>query len=222
MKKIRGNKKRLRQIENWRVNNLTVDLKYLEKSDNDYVKFRIFPWNPVAMSLYKFPNPKGKIRKKIIESFFDIYDSWNRQLKELGKPYYLKIWLFEPDVYLSQVVCATNGEIDYYENIFFTPEILKNITDSSLENSSERINNYNWDFKIEEHQFFKEDLTVDSFENLKEFKVFKRRFEENHRVITQEIDGEKTKIFLLPRSKVWIGEIKPVANSLQNQLPVFL
>ena len=41
----------------------------------------------IAISIHNYPNPKGKIRKKIIESFFDIYESWNIQLKEIGKPF---------------------------------------------------------------------------------------------------------------------------------------
>ena len=151
MKKIRGNKRRLRQIENWKIKSLEIDLNYFLKTNKDYVKFRVFPWNPVAMSIHNYPNPKGKIRKKIIESFLEIYESWNVQLKELGKPYYLKIWLFEPAVYNSQVVCAINEKIEYYEDIFNKPIVKKTIQESNFVKTSNRIEEYNWKLRTEEY-----------------------------------------------------------------------
>ena len=210
MKKIRGNKRRIKQIENWRINNLEIDLDYFEKSNRDYVKFRIFAWNPVAMSIHNFPNPKGKIRKKIIESFFDIYESWNIQLKELGKPYYLKIWMFEPNIYNSQVVCAINEKIEYYENIFHKPEMQKNIAKSGSEKISPRINEYNWSYRIDEipifeNEYLRENFTSDK-DYLEEQKWFKRELKKPYREINQERDEIKEKIFLLKGSEVWLGE----------------
>lgn len=210
MKKIRGNKRRIKKIENWRINNLKIDVDYLEKTNKDYVKIRIFPWNPVAMSIQNYPNPKGKIRKKIIESFFDIYESWNIQLKELGKPFYLKIWLFEPDIFDSQVVCAINDRIEYYENIFHKPKIEKNITKSRFEKSSNRINDFNWSYSIEEYPIFENEYLREKFtsdkEYLKEQKWLKTELKKTHREINQVRDGIAEKLFLIKGNEVWLGE----------------
>ncbi|MES2575757.1 MAG: hypothetical protein V4572_12500 [Bacteroidota bacterium] len=210
MKKIRGNKRRIRQIENWRINNLEIDLDYFEKTNKDYVKFRIFPWNSVAMSLNNYPNPKGKIRKKIIESFFDIYESWNAQLKELGKPFYLKIWMFEPDIYNSQVVCAINEKIEYYENIFHKPEQQKKLAKSSLEKISNRIDQYKWDYSIEEYPIFENEYLRKNFASdkdyLEEQKWLKSELKKPFREINQVREGITEKIFLIQGSDVWLGE----------------
>jgi len=210
MKKIRGNKKRIKQIENWRINNLEIDLDYFEKTNKDYVKFRIFPWNPVAMSLNNYPNPKGKIRKKIIESFFDIYESWNVQLKELGKPFYLKIWMFEPDIYNSQVVCAINEKIEYYENIFHKPEQQKKLAKSSLDKISNRINQYNWNYSIEEYPIFENEYLRENFASdkdyLEEQKWLKSELKKTFREINQVREGIAEKVFLIKGSDVWLGE----------------
>lgn len=210
MKKIRGNKKRIKQIENWRINNLEIDLDYFEKTNKDYVKFRIFPWNPVEMSLHNYPNPKGKIRKKIIESFFDIYESWNAQLKELGKPFYLKIWMFEPDIYNSQVVCAINEKIEYYENIFHKPEQQKKLAKSSLEKISNRINLYNWNYSIEEYPIFENEYIRENFASdkdyLEEQKWLKSKLKKPFREINQVKEGITEKIILIKGSDVWLGE----------------
>ena len=210
MKKIRGNKRRIKQIENWRINNLEIDLDYLEKTNKDYVKCRIFPWNPVAISIHNYPNPKGKIRKKIIESFFDIYESWNIQLKQLGKPFYLKIWMFEPDIYNSQVVCAINEKIEYYENIFHKPEQQKKLAKSSLEKISNRIDEYNWNYNIEEYPIFENEYLREKFASdkdyLEEQKWLKSELKKPFREINQVREGITEKIFLIKGSDVWLGE----------------
>lgn len=210
MKKIRGNKRRIKKIEKWRINNLLIDLDYLEKTNKDYVKIRIFPWNPVAMSLNNYPNPKGKLRKKIIESFFDIYESWAIQLKELGKPFYLKIWIFEPDIYDSQVVCAINDKIEYYENIFHKPETEKNITKSSLEKISNRINDFNWSYSVEEYPIFENEYLRENFTSdkdyLEEQKWLKSELRKPYREINQVREEITEKVFLIKGNEVWLGE----------------
>jgi hypothetical protein len=210
MKKIRGNKRIIKQIENWRINNLEINLGHFEKTKKDYANFRIFPWNPVAMSIHNFPNPKGKIRKKIIESFLDIYESWNIQLKELGKPFYLKIWMFNPDIYNSQIVCAINDKIEYYENLFHKPEIEKNITKSGLEQISNRINDFKWSYRVDEYPIFENEYLRENFTSdqdyLEEKRWLKRELKKPYREINQVREGITEKIFLIKRSEVWLGE----------------
>jgi hypothetical protein len=208
MKKIRGNKKRIKKIENWKNLHLKIDFQDLNMFQNDYAKFRLYPWNPVAMSMYDFPQPKGKIRKMIIESFLEIYEEWNKQLKELNKPYYLKIWLFEPDIYMSQVVCAIGDKIDYYENIFYRPEFTKNISKSISSTISEKIKNYDWEYHIEEYAYMEDEMTIENFYDKKAFNEFNRKLNKNHRESNVEIDGEKMKMFLIPGNEVWVGESK--------------
>lgn len=210
MKKIRGNRRRLRQIEKWRLNNLQIDLAYLEKYNKDYVKFRIFPWNPIAMSLKNYPNPTGKIRTKIIDSFMDIYESWDRQLTKLRKTYYLKIWLFEPNIYNSQVVCALNEEIEYYENIFHTPEVVKDTSKLSLNKISTRVNKYNWTYRIDEYEISESEYLRDNFSSekkyLEEQKWLKNELKKPKRICDKEVNGVKERIFLIKESDVWLGE----------------
>ena len=209
MKKIRGNKRRIKQIENWKIGSLKIDVDYLEKTNKDYVKFRVFPWNPIAISIHNYPNPKGKIRKKIIESFFDIYESWNIQLKETGKPFFLKVWIFEPDIYNSQVVCAINDKIEYYENIFHKPEIEKNIAKSELDKISKRINDFNWSYRVEEYPIFENEYLRENYTSdkdyLEEQKWLKSELKKPYREIKQVREGITEKIFLIKGSEVWLG-----------------
>lgn len=206
MKKIRGFKRKIKQIEYWKHIHLIIDFENLNKYHKDYAKFRLYPWNPVAMSMYNFPNPKGRIKKLILESFLEIYNSWNDQLKSLNKPYYLKIWLFEPNIYLSQIVCAIDEKIDYYENIFHKPEHSKDFTKSIYYLTSQELKDYNWEYYLEEYPFFEEDMAPDNFYDIHEFKKFERALKKRHRVVYTQVDN--LKMILLPGDDVWVGESK--------------
>lgn len=65
-----------------------------------------------------YPN-KGLIRKRIIELLFEIHDNWKIELDKLNKPYYLAIWLCEPQIISSDVVCAIDERINMYSNDWF-------------------------------------------------------------------------------------------------------
>jgi hypothetical protein len=62
----------------------------------------------------------------------------------LGKPYYLKIWLFEPELSKSQVVCAVGSYADFYDNTFSKPEIEKGFEDSAYYKTIEGLHAFNW------------------------------------------------------------------------------
>lgn len=209
MKKLRGNKKRIKQIENWRLNNLEIDIDYLKKYHKDYVKFRIFPWNPIAMSFHNFPSPKKKIRKQIFEALIDIYNNWDKQLKELNEPYYLKIWLFEPNIYESQIVCAINEKIEYYDNIFKKSDSNKVISESTYSNISKRIKDYNWDIFENEVLFFGSDFQKENFNSEDDYNSeinwLKNKLKKPHSI--KEIDrfGQIEKVYIFKDSDVWLG-----------------
>ncbi|MBE0640389.1 MAG: hypothetical protein IH599_00025, partial [Bacteroidales bacterium] len=123
-KKIRGHKRRWKEIENWRLDNLDLNLTdyLLNERDRYYAKIRVHPWSGLSLTNSMTPEPTRKTKQKILKGLLDIYEDWKNQLDKLGQPYYLKIWLFEPRFSQSQVVCAIGNNVDFYENTFFKPE----------------------------------------------------------------------------------------------------
>lgn len=117
-RKVRGHRRRQRQILEWMRNHEVPNLDHLEKYGYDYVKIRIRPWSDFILINSCFPEPKGTTRDRMIQGLEHIYDHWKAILEPLGQPYYLKIWLYETQVSRSQVVCATGDRITYYENLF--------------------------------------------------------------------------------------------------------
>ena len=210
MKKIRGYKRRLKQIESWRLENLYLDMNNLREQQRDYAKFRVYPWNPVAMSIRKYPRPKGAARRKILESLIDIYENWENQLKECGEPFYLKIWLFEPDIQESQVVCAIGDCLNFYDQTFNKSEIIEEFRPENYGVLAHRLNNYNWDSHIHEYALFECDYKEDRYKTKDEFisdkKWLEKELRKSHKVF--ENDKQSGKMYMIEIGKVWLGNRK--------------
>jgi hypothetical protein len=209
MKKIRGYKRRLREIERWRIDNLSLNMDYLRERQRDYVKFRIYPWTPVAMSLSRFPTPKGKVKRRIIESMLDIFERWQKQLEEIKEPYYLKIWLFEPDVYNSQVVCAIGDCLHFYDNTFYKPDSIRGFRAENYGQISTRLLGYKWDFRFFESEIFESDYARENFKTEEEFiaarKEFEKKIKKPHRITEVKFRGKSDKLYMINTGSVWIG-----------------
>ena len=121
----------------------------------------------------------------------------------------MKVWIFEPDIYNSQVVCAINDKIEYYENIFHKPEIEKNIAKSELDKISKRINDFNWSYRVEEYPIFENEYLRENYTSdkdyLEEQKWLKSELKKPYREIKQVREGITEKIFLIKGSEVWLG-----------------
>ena len=118
-KKIRGHKKIQRRIHNWIEQNRTINISdfLANKHCSAYVSFN--PYFNISINNSHIAEPKAETRKQIILGLEEIYNSWKIELEKLSQPYFLKIYMFEPRISKSQVVCAIGKEkIEYYENYF--------------------------------------------------------------------------------------------------------
>ena len=153
-KKIRGHNRRQKKIDNWRLDYISVDLPdyLLNERNRFYAKIRVHPWSGLDINSLT-PQPNGKTKQKMLLGLLDIYEDWKNQLDKLGRPYYLKIWLFEPRFSRSQVVCAIGESLDFYENTFFKPETIKELNFNAYGELKTRLQNLNWDYRLDEESF---------------------------------------------------------------------
>src|SRR5688572_16639298 len=128
-RKIRGHRRRHKQIDKWVLDNLSIDLRYYLSNERDrhYAKIRIYPWSGISVTRSAIPEPTRKTKEKMLKGLLDIYHNLKTQLDEIGQPYYLRIWLFDPRFSQSQVVCAIGDSIDFYKDTFFKPDDKKEI-----------------------------------------------------------------------------------------------
>jgi len=209
--KIRGQNRKLKEIEAWRLKNLDLDLEILNTYDRNKAEIIVHPWCDLALGNSYFPHPKGQVKIKMLSGLLDIYESWKRKLDSLGNPYYLKIWLFEHRFSSSQVVCAINDKVGYYENIFYKPEFSKTFPFKIYGISGYRLQNINWDYYLDEDTYNNDEVgelehyaTREDFEFSK--KWFNKIMKKPHRtVILEKPINAITEYYSFKRGDLWIG-----------------
>lgn len=197
LKKIRGHNRRQKQIDHWRVDNLSLDLidYLLNHRDRYYTKISVHPWSGLSLTNSVTPQPTGKTKQEMLNGLLDIYENWKTQLDEFGQAYYLKIWLFEPRFSQSQVVCAIGDSIDFYENTFYKPELEKAIQLANYGALKTRLSKLSWDYRLDE----------DHYDNTE----VGNRLTKPHRAQKfKETIGNTTESYSFKRGNIWLGEQK--------------
>ena len=112
--KLRGLRRRGREIERWRKNALQIDMDRLMYNQYNHQKIYVYPWS----NLFCYKQPLKHYRSQITEGLIDIFLNWKTELEKLEQPYYLKIWLYYPHFMQSQVVAAIGSKIEHYDTLF--------------------------------------------------------------------------------------------------------
>jgi hypothetical protein len=212
-KKIRGHRRRWKNIENWRLDNLDLNLAdyLLNQSDRYYAKIRVHPWGGLSLTNSITQQPNGKTKEKMLNGLLDIFENWKSQLDKLGKPYYLKVWLFEPRFSQSQVVCAIGDSIELYDNTFFKPENSQKLNSNNCGQLKGRLENFNWDQRLDEDHYDNTEVgepeiyaSIQDYEETK--KWFKQLLKKPHRTSKfKKPMGETTEFYSFKRGKIWLG-----------------
>lgn len=214
-KKIRGHKRRHKQIEKWRIKNTSLDVAdYLRHTwDTHYVKIRLYPWNGFMHSKINsaIPEPKRKTKQLFLNALLDIYTDWKNELEKLEQPYYLKIWLYESNFSKSEVVCGIGDKIDFYNNSFTEADDAKSINLNNYGAAKSKMANLNWiqhlDEEHFENNFIGEPLEYISEPAYNDSKLwFSRLLKKPHDVTVYEepINGAY-ELYSFNRGIVWIG-----------------
>lgn len=208
--KIRGHKRRSIEIENWRRDNLMLRLDWLNRDNYGYVKIRTSTWGNLSLINSEIPEPKGKTKQLILSSLIDIYYSWKEQLQQLGKPYYLKIWLCEPRFLNSQVVCAIGDKIEYYENLFYEPYNFKILPVNTYGKISTKLEKFTVEHYLDEDHFTDgevgdSNLYASQKDYLETKKWFTKLLKKLHRTVkfNKEVNGF-SEVYSFKKGNLWI------------------
>jgi len=210
-KKIRGHKRRWKDIDHWIQANKEIDLDSLTNYQHNYIKIRVYPWSEMTDINGQLPEPNGITKAKILNGLIEIYDMWKTEIEKLGEPYYLKIWLFEPRFSKSQVVCAIGEWLDFYESTFFKPEKSKEFSAENYGVLTSKIKEFNWEYRYDEEHLNNiepgspEDYTsLDGYEERK--KWFDKMLKKPHRITDfKEPIGGATESYSFKKGNVWLG-----------------
>jgi hypothetical protein len=210
LKKIRGLKRRSKNIEFWFKQNKAIDFSILNRYDYYYCKAKINPW---ANLLDEQPYPTN-YRKQIFSKLLTIFFSWKQQLDKSLLEYRLELWLFDPRFIQSQVVVSIGEKMTYYKNLFPIADELKKFPIEKFKDDESRINQLSWALHEDNDYYLESDLLeVGRYTDQKQYFInqrFYRKLSERntkYRIIENE-NGEKDKLFAMRKGDVWVGLFK--------------
>jgi len=113
MKKTTIYSKKIIRSINKSIKNHDFDLNLDHLINEKYFNIEIDEWYGDTFKV------KGKLKQLVIKTLLKTYFEWEKTLKKLDKKYYLAIWLYNPRMLKSEVVCSIDEKISYYENDCF-------------------------------------------------------------------------------------------------------
>ncbi|MGH0611744.1 hypothetical protein [Bacillus cereus] len=114
MKKIRGWKRRVRKLNQWKVENSQFDNKFLEVNHFDYVKTFNYLDTQDLPIWYK---------NKLICALVEVFQSWKSAAESKFNHFYLRLHINENDLLDSQLIIAVDEQIVEYKNKFVEYQI---------------------------------------------------------------------------------------------------
>jgi hypothetical protein len=107
LKKIRGWKRRVKQLEEWKKDSISLDINSLKEYGVEYRK--IFSFD----ERYFIPN---WFKRKIVSSFIDIFKHWEAQAKDEFDNFYIRIDINETDIFDSEIMIVIGDAIKEYKS----------------------------------------------------------------------------------------------------------
>ena len=212
-RRVRGHKRRWKQINKWINSSLSIDLQHLKTNETDYVKIWIHPWSGLSLTNSTFPQPIGKTKKKITEGLIKIYKEWNSKLKQLDQPYYLAIWLYDNRFSKSQVVCAIEGSLDFYETTFRKGDEQKTLKLNQYPNDLQnKLKPFKWVQHFDEDHFDNTTVgNIDEYTSIEDYLDYKRWFNKKMKKphLTTKIENPSSdiyEVYSFTSGNVWIGQ----------------
>lgn len=112
--KLRGGKRRLKQIEKWRQLVRTLPPPALDESEGYYyIRFR----NRPLADLQKYRLPHW-LKKRMIQTLIEVAHEWNETLHKKNLNFDLQIWLNEFNFLSTELIFSQGRWIREYQNKF--------------------------------------------------------------------------------------------------------
>ncbi|MDX8045707.1 hypothetical protein SH601_06860 [Gracilibacillus sp. S3-1-1] len=181
-KKIRGWKRRLRQLEKWKNDSIPLDLDLLRDYQVEYRK--IFNLD----NSYFIPN---WFKSKVVLSFIDILKHWEIQAQGELKAFDIRLHIDESNIFDSQIMIVISSAIEDYRNKF-------EIVEGNLERPDWIINveNREWIPFYSYSVWLKDE--IDSLTDEDKSKLIKNLVKVNN-----EYNSEEEQEYIVPDSIFW-------------------
>jgi hypothetical protein len=180
-----------------------LNIGFLKKEK--YYNYEIEEWYGEEFGI------KGELRKKIIETLLKTYFEWKNELDKLNKEYYLAIWLYNPRMLKSEIVCAIDEKVNYYENEnFLTSNKNSEFDLNQFGVLSTELQKFTWDRKIDLDavEEWEINLPKEQYESEKKYNKDQKFYNKLIREKFHVVEKDNEKIYFHPKGDVWIGKLK--------------
>ncbi len=199
-KKTRGMRKKARNLAAWAEYHKELDIDSLLRYRKDYVKIWIDPFYrlyQITPNQVGKKNPNYRFRKQVLYQLLDIYSAWQKKLEQSDQPYYLNIWVGDPEFMDSQVVAALEPEIDYYNKLF---KVKGQGRSFPLDSRHPLMDQFEWERCWNGYYVWESDL--DTAEEVQ--KAQRKAIE----VSETFFNGRSEKSYFIPTGDMWVGRMK--------------
>lgn len=201
-KKIRGWKRRIKQIEQWKQRHIDLNIEQLCRNNRDYVKLWIDPFYRLTRR-----NPPMWYSRLIFRAMIEVYSSWYQGLKQLNEPFYLKVWLHHPHFINSQIVVAFRECLDFYNKTFDKSNENKSFPTGLCEGTLP-LSHFDWALHIDSDQYLLSELQEDlnlGYRTQKDIECIKKKA---YKIDSINLSGIFDTVFNVKVGHVWVGEMK--------------
>lgn len=203
-KKIRGWKRHVRKIEKWKQRVIDLDIQHLNQYQRDYAKLWIHPFYALQRR-----NPPVWFNRLLLDAMLDVYQSWYQKLNEFGEPFYLKLWIYDPQFINSQVVAASKDYLHFYDQTFEVGDQEKQFPFGKYTYLRKKLEKFDWHSHIDCDVYSESDL-LDNIQqgwmSEKELAAIKGKA---YKVETIHLSvGGLDKTYSVKVGDVWVGSIK--------------
>src|SRR5690606_17817800 len=99
--------RRIKSIEKWVDKKVYVEEAFFDRDKLFELKFLNFQID----DCYYFQDQiTGNVRSKIFKVLYSVYENWKKKLLELDTSFYLGVWIYDPRLPKSEIVCGIGKE----------------------------------------------------------------------------------------------------------------
>ncbi len=202
--KMRGWKRRKRSIQLWREQMLELDMETMRSENFDYAKLWIYPFYSISPI-----DPPHWFQRLLLSEMIDVYAHWQKRMEQEQEPFYLKIWLYEPNFILSQMVAAYRNRLHFYNQHFQpAPAASKPFPFASTGKLGEQLQQLDWQLCIQEELYWSNELQDNITAGLRTEAEVQRLIERAYATEMMQYGGEEQTVYKVRVGDVWLGTWK--------------
>jgi hypothetical protein len=158
-KKIRGWKRRIKQIDDWGESIKRPNIEWFERRGYTYERCCLHPFYVAEKR-----HPPMWFYKLIIAKFLVAYDNWILVLNDRGKPFDIEISLFDPSFIRSQLKCYEVDEFGERLSFAWESNLTKPFPYAKFGSPLYNLYDYEWTLADEENIIFQSDIDYDGLD----------------------------------------------------------